>query len=41
MKMVTLENIVACLESESPEIILDEEVRQAAERSIINMVSIK
>lgn len=41
MKMVTLENIVACLESESPEILLDEEVRQAAERSIINMVSIK
>ena len=32
MKMVTLENILSCLENESPEVILDEQVRQAAER---------
>ena len=30
MKMVTLENICACLENESPEIVLDDEVRRAA-----------
>ena len=41
MKMVTLENIVACLESESPEILLDEATRKAAEKAILNMVSIK
>ena len=41
MKMVTLENIVSCLEAESPEVILDEQTRKAAERSIINMVNIK
>ncbi|MDE6445534.1 MAG: quinolinate synthase NadA [Alistipes sp.] len=40
MKMVTLENIVSCLENESPEIILDEEVRRKAERSILNMIKI-
>ncbi len=40
MKMVTLENIIDCLESMSPEITLDEEVRKAAERSILNMISI-
>jgi quinolinate synthase len=41
MKMVTLENILACLENESPEVILDEPTRQAAEKSITNMVAIK
>lgn len=41
MKMVTLENILSCLETESPEIVLDEPVRLAAERSILNMVAIK
>ena len=41
MKMITLENIVACLESESPEILLDEATRKAAEKAILNMVSIK
>ena len=41
MKMVTMENILACLENESPEVILDEPTRQAAERSITNMVAIK
>ena len=41
MKMVTLENILLCLEKESPEVLLDEEVRKAAERSIQNMVAIK
>ena len=41
MKMVTLENIYACLENESPEIVLEEEVRRSAERSIRNMITIK
>jgi len=41
MKMVTLENIVACLENEAPEIILDEQTRLKAERSILNMIQIK
>ena len=41
MKMVTLENIISCLENEAPEVILDEDVRCAAERSIQNMVAIK
>ena len=41
MKMVTLENIAECLERESPEILLDEEVRRAAERSIRNMIAIR
>lgn len=40
MKMVTLENICACLEREAPEIVLDEEVRRSAERSILNMIAI-
>ncbi len=41
MKMVTLENIVACLENGAPEIVLDEETRRAAERSIRNMIAIR
>ena len=41
MKMVTLENIAAALESMSPEIEIDEDIRKAAERSIINMIEIK
>ncbi|MDE5621906.1 MAG: quinolinate synthase NadA [Alistipes sp.] len=41
MKMVTLENILACLENEAPEIELDEEVRRRAERSIRNMIAIR
>jgi quinolinate synthase len=41
MKMVTLESIIACLESESPEITMDEATRSSAERSILNMISIK
>ena len=41
MKMVTLENILDCLENEQPEVILDEETRQAAERAIENMVAIR
>ena len=39
--MVTLENICSCLENESPEIVLDDEVRRAAERSILNMINVK
>lgn len=41
MKMVTLENIYECLQKESPEIIIDEELRRKAERSILNMIRIK
>ena len=41
MKMVTLENICSALEKESPEILLDEQVRRAAERSIRNMSAIR
>ena len=41
MTMVTLENIAAALESMSPEIEIDEQVRKAAERSILNMIKIK
>lgn len=41
MKMVTLENICACLENMSPEIILDEDIRKKAERSILSMIAIK
>jgi quinolinate synthase len=41
MKMVTLENILSCLENEQPEVLLDEETRQAAERAIENMVAIR
>ena len=41
MKMITLENILACLENESPEVNLDEDVRQAAQRAIENMIAIR
>lgn len=41
MKMVTLENIISCLEQEAPEVVIEESVRQAAERSILNMIAIK
>ena len=41
MKMVSLESIIACLENESPEITMDEATRSSAERSILNMISIK
>ena len=40
MKMVTLERIAACLENESPEVVIDEQVRRAAERSIRRMIEI-
>lgn len=40
MKMVTLEKIAACLENESPEVVIDEELRRAAERSIRRMIEI-
>lgn len=38
MKMVTLQSIATCLENLSPEIVLDEDLRKAAERAIVNMV---
>lgn len=41
MKMVNLENILTCLENETPEVILDEDIRQAAERAIKNMVAVR
>ncbi len=41
MKMVTLEKICDCLERLSPEVIIDEDTRQRAERSIRNMIAIQ
>ena len=41
MKMVTLENILTCLENETPEVVLDENIRLAAERAIENMVAVR
>ena len=41
MKMVTLEKIYRTLQEESPEVILDEEIRRKAERSIQRMLEIK
>ena len=41
MKMVTLESILACLENEAPEIVMDEQTRKSAERSIVNMIALK
>ena len=41
MKMVTLENILSCLENEAPEVVLDEPLRQAAEKAILNLIAVK
>ena len=41
MKMVTLESILRCLETESPEIIMEESVRLSAKRAIEAMVAVK
>ena len=41
MKMVTLEKIADTLERMAPEIVIDEELRRAAERSIVNMIAVK
>ena len=41
MKMVTLENFLTCLENESPEVTLVEDVRRAAEKAIENMVAVR
>ena len=41
MKLVTLENIISTLENLSPEVVIDEKTRKAAERAILNMVEIK
>ena len=41
MKMITLESILACLENETPEVLLDESIRAAAKRSIDNMISVR
>ncbi len=38
MKLITLDNIISTLEQMSPEVKLDESVRKAAERSILNMI---
>ncbi len=40
MKMVTLDKILGCLESESPKVCIDEQVRKKAESSIVNMIKI-
>ena len=41
MKMVTLENICAALETESPVVEIDEKTRRRAERSIRNMIAVR
>lgn len=41
MKMITLENILDTLRSESPEIILDNKIIELAKKSILNMIAIK
>ncbi len=41
MKLVNLQNIISCLETESPEILIDEPTRTAAEHSIRNMIAIR
>ena len=41
MKMINLENILSCLENESPQVHLDEEERKAAQKAIENMIAIK
>lgn len=41
MKMVTLENILAALRSESPTIDISEDMASKARRSIVNMINIK
>ncbi|MFR9670652.1 MAG: quinolinate synthase NadA [Rikenellaceae bacterium] len=41
MKMISLDNIISTLENMEPQISLDETTRQAAERSILNMIAIK
>lgn len=40
MKLVTLDNIYQTLLSESPEVVIDEEVRKAAEGSIVRMLDL-
>ncbi len=41
MKLVTLEKICRALETETPEVVIDEEIRCRAERSIRNMLALK
>ncbi|MFI3282569.1 MAG: quinolinate synthase NadA [Rikenellaceae bacterium] len=41
MKMITLENIISTLENMSPEVVMDEHTRVAAQRAIENMVKVK
>jgi quinolinate synthase len=40
MKLVTLKKIYECLQNEKPEIIINEDLRKKAEKSIINMLDI-
>ncbi len=41
MKMVTLDNIISTLEGMSPSVEIDEPTRRAAQRAILNMVSVR
>ena len=41
MKMITLDNIIEALETMSPEVLIEEGVREKAKRSIENMIAIK
>ncbi len=41
MKMISLDNIISTLEDMSPEIVMDEKVRLAAQKAILNMVKVR
>ncbi len=41
MKMITLDNIIECLENMSPEITIEDDIREAARCSIVNMIAIR
>ncbi len=41
MKMISLDSIIECLENMAPAIEIDESVRAAAEKSIVNMIAVK
>ena len=40
MKKVTLENIYETLLNESPEVVIDEEIRETAEGAIVRMLDL-
>jgi quinolinate synthase len=40
MKLNTLEKLYACLKNETPEILMNEDLRKQAEKSILKMLEI-